>query len=121
MNLVEIDLCRRGDWERLLWPHTLPPRAKTTYRIITRRAQWPGQLEVYPISLRQRLPAFPIPLRPDDPDLPLDLQPLLDRAYDNGRFGRTLAYDEPLVPPLEGEDAAWAAELLRPFSVGTRA
>ena len=111
-HLVEIDLCRQGDWRRLLWPASLPEGAASEYRIITRRVRLTHILEVYPITLRQRLPRFPIPLRETDPDLPLDLQPLLDRAYVNGRFDR-LDYARPLYPPLEGDDAAWAAELLR--------
>ncbi len=63
-------------------------------------------MAVYPIPLRQRLPTLPIPRRQTEDDLPLDLQPLLDRAYHNGRFNR-LDYTQPLRPPLEGEEAAW--------------
>ena len=111
-NLVEIDLCRGGDWERLLWPDTLPPEAEATYRIITHRRHGSGSLEIFPIHLDQRLPAIPIPLRENDEDVVLDLQPLLDRAYDNGRFGRSLDYTARLEPPLEGEEAAWAAGVL---------
>jgi len=48
----------------------------------------------------------------------LPLQPLVDDAYRNGRYARTLDYGQPCDPPLEGEDAAWADQLLR--SAGLR-
>ena len=64
------------------------------------------------LKLRERLPIIPIPLRKTDPDVTLDLQPLLDQAYRNGRYDRT-DYRKPCAPPLEGEDAQWAEQLLK--------
>jgi hypothetical protein len=52
-------------------------------------------------------------LRHDDPKLMLDLQPLLDLAYDNGRYARRIDYRRELDPPLDASDAAWADHLLR--------
>ena len=36
----------------------------------------------------------------------LALQPLLDPAYENGRYDRTIDYSRPPDPPLEEDDAA---------------
>jgi hypothetical protein len=43
----------------------------------------------------------------------LELQPLLDRAYDNGRYARRIDYHRDLEPPLDAQDAAWADQMLR--------
>ena len=69
------------------------------------------QAELYPISLRQRLPVLPIPLREKDADLTLDLQRLIEQSYTNGRYDRT-DYSRECEPPLRGDDAGWAGELL---------
>ena len=111
VNLVEIDLVRQGDWLRLISPLVVPERGVTEYRAIVRREHPQRQVELYPISLRSRLPVIPIPLRDKDKDVTLDLQPLIEQAYRNGRYDRT-DYTRDCDPPLEGEDAAWAAELL---------
>jgi hypothetical protein len=66
---------------------------------------------VYRIPLRERLPAIRIPLRPADPDAVLDIQTLVDQAYQDGRYD-DIDYSEPFRPPLDPEDAAWAAALL---------
>lgn len=74
------------------------------------RAGRTGGCELYAIDLREPLPVINIPLRAGDKDVPLDLQPLIRRVYKNGRF--PIDYGEPCDPPLEGEEAAWARELL---------
>ena len=112
VNLVEIDLIRRGSWRELLTPLVPPARVESAYRVITRRHHPRRRAELYPISLRQRLPIIPIPLRANDADVTLDLQSLLERAYENGRYDRT-RYDQPLDPPLDPEDAEWAEQLIK--------
>lgn len=72
-----------------------------------------GEAYLQPIPLRDRLPTLNVPLRREDAFAQLDLQRLLDDAYLNGRYDRTLRYDRPCEPPLEGADAAWADDLLR--------
>ena len=113
VNFVEIDLVRRGDWRKLLRPHQCPASAVAAYRFTLRVAADPGAVHFEPIPLRDPLPAVPVPLRPRDPEVKLELQPLVERVYANGRYDRRLDYHQPCVPPLEGEDAAWADELLR--------
>lgn len=114
VNLVEIDLLRRGSWRELLSPAVAPARVRTAYRAIVRRGPRVKPfrpVELYPIRLRDRLPVIPIPLRPGEADATLDFQALVDQAYINGRYNYT-RYDRPCSPPLSKSDAAWAAELI---------
>jgi hypothetical protein len=111
-NLVEFDLTRGGDWQSLLRPHSVPDWHRTDYRACVRRATQTGKVEFYPIALRQRLPTISVPLRSNDSDASLDLQHLFERAYESGRYAST-DYRKSCEPPLDGEDAAWADQLLR--------
>jgi len=113
VNVVEIDLVRAGDTLSMLMPFVVPPKHRTTYRATVRRGNDPGQMELYPIDLRQRLPLLPIPLRPSDSPVTLDLQGLVDQAYRNGRYDRTTDYSKPCDPPLIEQDLEWANQLLR--------
>lgn len=113
VNVVEIDLVRAGNWEELMLPHRCPDKALSTYRATIRV---PGERSVaylQPMSLRAALPAIRIPLRSRETPVELALQPLLDEAYHNGRYWRTLRYDQPLNPPLGIEDDQWMDQLLR--------
>lgn len=109
VGFVEIDLLCRGHRtfefpQRLLTPSLVKP-----YYVIVRRPGRVNQWELYALDLREALPAIDIPLREGDPDVALSLQPLMDRVYRNGRF--PIDYAQPCDPPLEGEEATWAAEL----------
>lgn len=110
VNIVEIDLVRTGEWVSLPKRYQVPVKYRTTYRVCVRRNTRPDKVEMYPITLRQKLPAVHIPLRPGEKDVSLDLQPVLDQAYRNGRYDR-IDYTKPCDPPLAGEEAAWATEL----------
>jgi hypothetical protein len=68
---------------------------------------------LYPIRLSQRLPLIPIPLKPGDPDARLDLQSALDAAYDRAGYDLGIDYRSEPQPPLDGELAGWADQLLR--------
>jgi hypothetical protein len=112
VNLVELDLIRAGDWRELLFPAIAPAQSQTPYRAIVRRIHPKRRIELYPISLRTRLPKISIPLRLSDKDVILDLQSLVDEVYDRGRYDR-INYNRPPEPPLEEPDQAWGEELLR--------
>jgi hypothetical protein len=105
VNLVEIDLRRGGQRPR---PPELP--ACNYYVLIARAQNWP-RLDMWPLTLRERLPVVPIPLAPPDPDVRLDLQEVLHRTYDAADYGKYI-YAETPQPPLSAEDAAWAREFI---------
>jgi Protein of unknown function (DUF4058) len=108
-HLVELDLLRGG--ERLPTVQPLPP---ADYYAFVRRKPFRPQVEVYPWSLRQRLPVIPVPLAGDDPDVLLDLQAVFDTVYDRAGYDYSLDYRHPVGPPLADEDIAWVQQLLTP-------
>jgi hypothetical protein len=91
---------------------SIPAQHHTTYLACVERYHPNHRLEYYPIPLQSRLPAIRIPLRPQDHDVVLRLQPLVEQAYQNGRYD-DLDYRGPLNPPLAVEESAWVEELLR--------
>ena len=113
VNIVEIDLVRRGDWRALLKPHMCPREMVSEYRVTVRPGgQW-SEAYLYPVDLRKELPRIAIPLRKGDPQVFLDLQQLVTDAYVRGRYMGRLNYRGPLDPPLMGDDAQCAAEIVR--------
>ena len=112
VNLVEIDLVRKGRWTFSVDEGALMERERAPYMICVFRATRSGVREFYSLPLRQPLPTIAIPLRPGDRDVALDLQQVINQAYEDGRYDRT-DYRRSLEPPLPPEDAAWASDLLR--------
>jgi hypothetical protein len=111
VNLVEIDLVRRG--EHIITGYDrIPDSHRTTYQVCVRRAN-KASTEVYPVPLQQALPVIRIPLREGDADARLNLQALIEQTYHNGAYGNTIDYTQPPDPPLDPADAAWAEELLK--------
>jgi hypothetical protein len=112
VNLVEMDLVRQG---APIFPAPVQDvlqRAGACGGVCVFRTARPAEHEVYPIRLRERLPALRIPLRPIDADVVLDLQPWIDQCHERGRY-HLLNYRLELHPPLAPADAAWAEQLLR--------
>lgn len=107
-HLLEIDLLRGG--ERLpLHGGELPPAPYYLY--LSRFNQRP-YTDVWPIQLRDRLPAIPVPLLPPDEDVVLDLQAAVDACFQLVGYQRLLDYTQPPPPPpLAPEDVAWAREV----------
>ena len=62
-------------------------------------------------TVRDPLPTIPIPLLSPDPDIPLDIAPLYDLAYQNGRYGHVLKYDQPVDMPLDEGAKGWVRNL----------
>jgi hypothetical protein len=69
VNLVEIDLIRAGQFILAVPESAVPDSCRATYMICVRRVIQPHRAELYPIPLRDPLPAIRIPLRPNDTDL----------------------------------------------------
>lgn len=104
---VEIDLHRAGT------PVFRHRRVKTPYFVHVSPADLRPKGHVWPIVLREPLPAITIPLRKKDGEVALDLQQVLNSAYDRAAYDRTIDYNREPVPPLSADDAAWADALLR--------
>jgi hypothetical protein len=112
INLLEIDLLRKGERVLSVPLSEIPDWAWTPYLICVYRATEPGQREIYPAQLREQLPAVRVPLRPSDSDAVLQLQPLIDQAFERGRYW-LMDYQRDLQPPLAKSDAEWADDLLK--------
>jgi hypothetical protein len=111
-NLVEIDLTRTGVHVLAVPLGQIARDRWTSYMACVRRVTTPTKAEVYPMPLWARLPVLKIPLRATDADVPLDLQTLIEQCYQNGAYDGTLNYAFDPEPPLLGEEAKWADEML---------
>jgi hypothetical protein len=111
VNLVEIDLLRDGP-HVLRVPRSLIDAVKPwDYLVSVWRA--PGaDYEVYPTSLRERLPRIRVPLRTGDDDATLDLQAAFTHAYETGPYPDRVDYTSDPSPPLSNYDRAWASQIL---------
>lgn len=114
VNLIEIDLLRRGPHVTAV-PLSRLKRAAGEFDYHV-SASVPASADVYfaaAIKLDDRLPAFGLPLDPGVPPATVDLQPLFDRCYDTGRYATDARYDRPPDPPLAPAQQAWAEGVLR--------
>ncbi|MCI0446412.1 DUF4058 family protein, partial [bacterium] len=73
------------------------------YALVSRVKSRP-KAGLWPIGLRDALPAIPIPLRTPDPDISLDLQEVLHRVYDESGYAKYIYAGQP-VPPLRKQGA----------------
>ena len=104
-HFVEIDLLRGGP---RLPAENLP---ECDYCAAVSRVEERPNVGVWPVRLRERLPAINVPLAAPDPDASLDLQAMLDLVYDRARYGPQL-YRRPVTPPLAPADAEWAKQFV---------
>lgn len=108
-HLLELDLIRRGARIRLLGE---PPAA--SYYVYLSRTERRPLTAVWPVGLRERLPAVPMPLLAPDPDVALDVQAAVDDCFALVGYERLLDYSgPPPLPSLSAADAEWADQLLR--------
>lgn len=112
-SLIEIDLLREGIYTVAVPKFILPPERAWNYLICLHRGGQGSLFEVWPHTVRERLPCIAVPLGVNIADLPLDLQMPFNRCYDEGRYNRKVHYAHAALPPLSAEDAAWADALLR--------
>ena len=100
-HFIELDLLRGGKRMPL---RTLP---ECDYYALVSRAWQRPKMGLWPVKLRDPLPAIPIPLRPGEPEPLLELKPVLDRTYDDAGYEYRI-YRSPPEPPLPPADAEWA-------------
>jgi hypothetical protein len=123
-NLIELDLLRGGS--RIIPDRHIEAlierlRPSPACVMLVNRAWHRGSgalaYNVYPVGLRDPLPCIWIPLGEHEGEVALDLQYVFDRAYDTGPYRRgAVDYAGPVpAPALSKADAAWAAELTRPW------
>jgi hypothetical protein len=113
VNLVEIDLLRAGGWVMATPRELYPESLRHPYRVSVVRAENLMEAELYPASFSQPLPTIRIPLRPTDADVYLSLQPLVNQAYERGRYGNDIDYSQAPDPPLTDAEQAWVEARLR--------
>lgn len=107
-HLVEIDLLRQYQ------PMPFEGAGETGhYRILVSRSEKRPQADLYLLSVREPIPTFNLPLRSGDDEPLVDLNTLLHDLYERAGYDLSIDYTRDAVPPLEGKDTAWAAELLR--------
>lgn len=107
-HLVEIDLLRSGEPMPMLGYS-----GHSDYRVLVSRAEKRPLADLWPFSVREPIPSFHVPLQPTDDEPSLDLNRLLHDLYDRAGYDLRIDYSGAAAPPLSGEDAAWAAALLR--------
>jgi hypothetical protein len=112
-HLIEIDLLRAGRFTTAVPETVFEPGQPPDYVVCLHRAKTGAAFDVWPVTVRQRLPKIDVPLEEGVPDIVLDLQAVMDRAYDEGSYSRKTDYSLNPTPPLKQEDAAWADALLK--------
>lgn len=114
VSLVEIDLIRSGA-HLFSGPKDKIPEDKRAGGLISvcRGYVLPREWEIYPVSLREPVPAFRVPLRRGDADIALDLQAVLDRCYENGGYHVRIDYSQSPKPDVAESDREWLEAWLR--------
>jgi hypothetical protein len=114
VNLVEIDLLRRGPHVSAVPLSRLRRRLGAfDYHVSVLLAGKSPTYHAAAIRLTDRLPTISIPLDPEVPPVMVDLQPMLDTAYDRSRYPELFSYRDPPDPPLTAEQQAWASGILK--------
>ena len=119
VNLIEIDLLRRGDHTAAVPIELLTERGDHwNYLVCLHRCSQRDRFDTWPRTVRQRLPLISVPLEGDLPDVILDIQAVFDRNYDEGAYARRIDYRRDPATPLERGDAEWANMLIEEFHIG---
>lgn len=113
VNVVEIDLLRRGRSVVLAGPTLAESVKPWDFLVCLWRAADDEEFELYPIPLRSPLPRIGIPLKSNEAEAVLDLQAVFDKAYDAGPYRVSVDYQQAPIPPLNSADQAWADDCLR--------
>ena len=105
-SYIEIDLLRGGKRLRT------EPEAESNYAVFVSPVEQRPRLAIHPFSLRDRIPDILVPLLPSDEPLRLDLQRVFSKTFTNARYDSAKLARQTPDPPLQPDDAAWAASLI---------
>jgi hypothetical protein len=105
IDLVEIDLSRSG------LPLVAQNAPTCAYCVILSRATDRPKILLWPIQLRDRLPAIRIPLPSPHADAVVDLQQLFHETFDAAGY-EDYIYNNAPQPQLSPDDADWARQLI---------
>jgi hypothetical protein len=86
VHLLELDLLRRGS--RAIRDRRIP----ACHYLLAATRGGSGLTQLWPLSIRDRLPVLSIPLREPDPDVPLDLPAVLAGTYGQVRYDLSIDY-----------------------------
>ncbi|MBI4602622.1 MAG: DUF4058 family protein [Planctomycetes bacterium] len=108
VNLLEIDLLRRG--ERFPTQDKLPD---APYFVFLHRGRGSTKVGIWPLTFTDPIPCIPLPLLEPDPDQPLDLGLAIANVYDRAAYELRIDYTKPPPKPgLPPETAGWLARRL---------
>jgi hypothetical protein len=114
-HLIEIDLLHYGVPTVFVpWAILEPKDKRLDYVVLLHQAGWEGQSAwAWRINLRERLPRILVPLAEEDAEIAVDLQVVLNRVYEQGRYGLVLDYASDPPVQLPEEDLRWIDSLLK--------
>ena len=113
-HLLEIDLLRGGEYTTAAPPELIAAEiGNAAYVTCLHRSGKRWEFELWPSSVRERLPRVAVPLLGNLPDMVLDLQAAFDWTYDIGPYSRIVDYRAEPTPALQQGDAVWADALLQ--------
>jgi hypothetical protein len=113
-HLVEIDLLRTGPHVLAVAEWMARGQGPYHYLMCVNRAEGErDEFDLYPRTLRERLPKIRVPLAGRDPDVVLDVQAVVEQNYEDGAYLDRIDYDAACRPRLSKDDQAWANQLIR--------
>ncbi len=114
VHLMEIDLLRGGEHTVVAPVIALERRGAWDYLVSVHKGGWgANHAWVWLVTLQSRLPRVILPLKEGDPDVVIDLQEILNRVYEQGRYGAVIDYSSNPPIPLNEQDNAWLDQVLR--------
>lgn len=113
VNLVEIDLLKYGRTPTLARKVEIREPSDWRYLVCISRAHRRRAVELYAVSLKERLPRCRIPLQQSDPDAVLDLPAVFTRCYDVGGYDLLIDYAKAPSTSLSKGEQTWMEALLQ--------
>ena len=113
IHLLELDLLRAGPHTLAVSEASLKERfGRYDYAASLHRARDGRRFQMVAWQIPDQLPRVLVPLEDPHPDLEIDLQPLLTRAYDEGRFAELVDYSRLPEPSVSEEILTWLMDRL---------